>query len=565
MLKAQTAPVVPAAVAAWGEKRSKPMNTLNWEKLPTFKATKTIFATGGASAGLRTLLGEEKQLDLDLAELEGLFARPETKAKPVAAGGEEKPRATKVSLLDAKRSTSVGIVMKRITDALRGHDLRQALMEVDLDLLPLEVLPMVREIVPTAEEKKLLLDYSGDVSNLDKPEQMMRTLAHIPRLEGRLTAMRFMAQLQVDLNGGPNSVLMASLLDVRKACEAIQGSTELHALLQIVLDVGNALNAGTAKGNAIGFKLTTLLKLAELKGNDKRTTLLHYVVDVVNRNAPNISEVVTMQKAVREASRVSLEELQTKSAATSKGMEQVDAEITWHFDQRLREGGSGAGEAGEEEEKTYEDQFPEVFSDFYNWASEEKERFDEELKAATAIFRETCDLLGESGAKEPADLFDILEKFIGRFDLTLKEVAEAKRVAEQAVQAIAAAGAGKVSGRRKVPGNPTPTRLGAVSRFPRFLRKTLTGGGSGGGSGAGGTPAKGPQALTPAGGAASRTVGLPAAADLPAGIPQRRLSSTGVSRKSIAGKSELDQLTAEFNSSVAGALGGKKTRPSTAS
>ena len=64
-----------------------------------------------------------------------------------------------------------------------------------------------------------------------------------------------------------------------------------QALFQIVLDVGNALNAGTAKGNAVGFKLSTLLKLAELKAVDKKTTLLHYVVDVVRKNAPAIVQV----------------------------------------------------------------------------------------------------------------------------------------------------------------------------------------------------------------------------------------------------------------------------------
>ena len=63
--------------------------------------------------------------------------------------------------------------------------------------------------------------------------------------------MRFMAQLQVDMYGG---TLMQSVKDLREACEAVKASTELHALLQIVLDVGNALNAGTAKGNAIGFR-----------------------------------------------------------------------------------------------------------------------------------------------------------------------------------------------------------------------------------------------------------------------------------------------------------------------
>ena len=49
-------------------------------------------------------------------------------------------------------------------------------------------------------------------------------------------------------------------------------------------------------------------------------------------------------------------------------------------------------------------------------ASEQKELFDEELKAAQAVFRESCDLLGEFEAKEPSDLFDTLEKFLVRFE-----------------------------------------------------------------------------------------------------------------------------------------------------
>ena len=108
---------VAMAAATWGDKRSKPMHTLNWDKLPQFKAGKTIFATGGAASGLESLLGGGK-LELDVSELEGLFARPEAKAK-AAAPGDDRPRVTKVQLLEQKRSTSVGIVMKRVTDALK--------------------------------------------------------------------------------------------------------------------------------------------------------------------------------------------------------------------------------------------------------------------------------------------------------------------------------------------------------------------------------------------------------------------------------------------------------------
>ena len=121
------------AANAWGEKRSKPMNTLNWEKLPTFKAGRTLWAAGGAAtASLEQLLGGEgKSLQLDLGELEGMFAKPEVKPRFSTSVADERSKVSKVTLLDAKRSTSVGIVMKRITDALQGKELRDALMDVD--------------------------------------------------------------------------------------------------------------------------------------------------------------------------------------------------------------------------------------------------------------------------------------------------------------------------------------------------------------------------------------------------------------------------------------------------
>lgn len=75
-------------------------------------------------------------------------------------------------------------------------------------------------------------------------------------------------------------------------------------------------------------------------------------------------------QAVNEATRVSLDELQAKKAEAERGLSQVDAEITWHDEQRLR-----GGDAAEE------DQFPEVFTEFYNWAAERKEHFDGEVRA----------------------------------------------------------------------------------------------------------------------------------------------------------------------------------------
>ena len=106
------------------------MNTLNWDKLPTVQAGPTLWGRGGAAtSSLAQLLEGGNNLELDIHQLEVLFAKPQVRTRFMIAS-EEKSRS-KVILLDAKRSTSVGIVMKRITDALQGKDLRDALMEVD--------------------------------------------------------------------------------------------------------------------------------------------------------------------------------------------------------------------------------------------------------------------------------------------------------------------------------------------------------------------------------------------------------------------------------------------------
>ena len=55
-------------------------------------------------------------------------------------------------------------------------------------------------------------------------------------------------------------------------------------LLEAVLKTGNRMNVGTARGGAMAFKLDTLLKLADVKGADGKTTLLHFVVQEMTRS-----------------------------------------------------------------------------------------------------------------------------------------------------------------------------------------------------------------------------------------------------------------------------------------
>ena len=206
---------------------------------------------------------------------------------------------------------------------------------------------------------------------------MLRTLAHIPRLNVLLQAGRLQLQIAAGLSDGE---LMQRIDELRVACEAVRDSRELHALIQIVLNVTNVHRAVTNMGNAVGFKLSTLLKLTDLKALDKQSTLLHFVVEAASKSAHDITaQVLLLQKAVGEAARVSLKELQMKQREFTRGLKLVDEEIFFHDEQLWREGKHGQDD---------EDSLQEDFTELYNWAAEQCEIFGEQIEEVTKLFTE---------------------------------------------------------------------------------------------------------------------------------------------------------------------------------
>jgi len=68
------------------------------------------------------------------------------------------------------------------------------------------------------------------------------------------------------------------------ACADLRSSKLFMKLLDAVLKTGNRMNDGTNRGEARAFKLDTLLKLADIKSTDGKTTVLHFVVQEIIRS-----------------------------------------------------------------------------------------------------------------------------------------------------------------------------------------------------------------------------------------------------------------------------------------
>eukprot|EP00064_Thunnus_orientalis_P015250 superscaffoldBa00002792_g15300 len=84
---------------------------------------------------------------------------------------------------------------------------------------------------------------------------------------------------------------------------------ELHAVLHLVLQAGNILNAGGYAGNAVGFKLSSLLSLADTKANKPGMNLLHFVALEAQKKDEKLLEFPLKLIHVQTAARISLETL----------------------------------------------------------------------------------------------------------------------------------------------------------------------------------------------------------------------------------------------------------------
>ncbi|PWA76983.1 hypothetical protein CTI12_AA228360 [Artemisia annua] len=68
----------------------------------------------------------------------------------------------------------------------------------------------------------------------------------------------------------------------------IMSSAKLKTVMQTILSLGNALNHGTRRGDAIGFRLESLLKLTDIRSDNNRTSLMHYLCKVLADKQPEL-------------------------------------------------------------------------------------------------------------------------------------------------------------------------------------------------------------------------------------------------------------------------------------
>ncbi|XP_075400912.1 FH2 domain-containing protein 1 [Tenrec ecaudatus] len=283
----------------------------------------------------------EQHYQIDTKTIEELFGQQENTAKSsvsrrgASLNSSFRDTREEITILDAKRSMNIGIFLKQFKKSPRSivEDIHQGRSEH----YGAETLREVLKLLPESEEVKKLKTFSGDVSKLSLADSFMHCLIQVPNYSLRIEAMVLKKEFLPSC-----SSLYTDIMFLITAIKELMSCDGLHSVLHLVLQAGNIMNAGGCAGNAVGFKLSSLLKLADTKANKPGMNLLHFVAQEAQKKDAALLNFSEKLHHVQEAARLSLDnteaELRSLSVRTRslQGSIQQDGELCQQMEDFLQ-------------------------------------------------------------------------------------------------------------------------------------------------------------------------------------------------------------------------------------
>ncbi|KAK8943954.1 Formin-like protein 8 [Platanthera guangdongensis] len=264
-----------------------------------------------ASSDLEMFKSEPLQLNEDM--IETLFAKNSTLPPPRQQSRRAvllPPLKQEHTVLDPKKSQNIAILLRALN--VTREEVSESLLDGNTEGLGAELFETLVKMAPTKEEELKLRNYNGDASKLGSAERFLKAVLSIPFAFRRVDVMLYRANFETEVK-----YLRTSFRTLEAACEDLRSSKLFLKLLEAVFKTGNRMNVGTNRNESKVFKLDTLLKLADMKGTDRKTTVLQFVVHEIIRSQELTSEALEEnQQGLKVIAGLSSELVNVKKAAT---------------------------------------------------------------------------------------------------------------------------------------------------------------------------------------------------------------------------------------------------------
>ncbi|CAF3991723.1 unnamed protein product [Rotaria magnacalcarata] len=306
-------------------------------------------------------------------------------------------------VLDARAGQNFAIMFSQLKST--PQQFRQWLLACDNQYLTSDLLAQLDKSLPTPEELKKLSELKNDINELPDAEQYFCAVSDIKRLHQRIKILLFKSQYKESLEETEKNYVAA-----RQACETVRRSKRFPKLVELVLTIGNYMNSsGKTYEPIYGFDISFLPKLHSTKANDGKRTLLHFILQEIEKDHPDLLKFGDEFQGVAEvASKVDTNELQRvlneiKSRINSA---QTDIDNAKNATENLIPG----------------DRFAQSLEGFVKAALDDIERLDALSVKMTSAYQDLCDYLAIDPKKCPLnDFFTDVKSFCTVFLTCLQE------------------------------------------------------------------------------------------------------------------------------------------------
>ncbi|XP_035278373.1 disheveled-associated activator of morphogenesis 1-like isoform X3 [Anguilla anguilla] len=368
---------------------SNPLKSFNWAKLSENKLEGTVWTEVDDVRVFKIL---------DLEDIEKTFSAYQRQQKETEDDSLSSKKVKELSVIDGRRAQNCNILLSRLK--LSYEEMKRAILTMDeQEDLPKDMLEQLLKFVPEKSDVDLLEEHRHELDRMAKADRFLYEMSRISHYQQRLQSLYFKKKFAERI-----AEIKPKVEALAKASKEILQSRNLKQLLEVVLAFGNYMNRGQ-RGNAYGFKVSSLNKIADTKSSiDKNITLLHYLITILEQKYPKVQLFQDDLQNIPQAAKVNMTELEKEIGSLRSGLKNVENELEFQ-QKRPQEPG---------------DKFVSVVSQFITVASFSFSDVEDSLQEAKELFQKALRHFGEDAGKMQPD------EFFGIFDQFLQSFAEAK-------------------------------------------------------------------------------------------------------------------------------------------
>ena len=264
------------------------MKCFNWSKLPLNSYEKTLWKNVNDENMYNILNLDEFQKTFSAYQKPNDIDTPATIITPTSQYSlnnnfrsldnntcnlKVKTTRKEFSVIDFTRGRNCTILLSKLK--MSTNELKNILINFDADdELPKDMIEQLLKFIPTVEEETLLEDNLSELANMAKADRFLYEVSKIYRYKQKLEMLFFKKKYLERYKE-----IGQTIDKIIECCQILKKSKNVVQLLEIVLALGNFMNQSHKKGVAVGFSISNLNKLLDIKSaNDRSFSLLHFLI-----------------------------------------------------------------------------------------------------------------------------------------------------------------------------------------------------------------------------------------------------------------------------------------------